>query len=169
MFCGVAPLKPHGVDCNVKEDREARSEAAANSHRPSTQSSRLRASPERERLPRQDPTAVSAARGPPHHASISASYHILRAPARGPDRDAQERGEAKHRWRCPGVSHQADQCGEHHERHTRASSTQCSRRPMLTDGKALQLGILITAVMSVMRYLYGTFRGVMYFLFSFSA
>jgi len=111
------PLKPHGVDCNVKEDREGKERGGKPIRNKAQHRNRADCErhAERERLPRQDPTGrYRPPRGPPHHRiDIGVVPHIEGAGGAGPDRDAQERGEAKHRVEMPRRHHQADQCGEH--------------------------------------------------------
>ena len=56
--------------------------------------------------------------GPAHHrVDVAVVPHVDRAARAGGDRDAQHGGERQHRVQMTGRDQQADQAGEHHQRH----------------------------------------------------
>jgi hypothetical protein len=114
-------LQPHRVDHGIKEDGEGQQPRrqpvghdAEHQHRADRQRHA-----EGEGLLRGDAACRDRALGGArHHASMSASYHMLSAPeAPAPTAMASSEAAAITGWTVPGSDDDADQRGEDHQRH----------------------------------------------------
>ena len=122
MFCGVAPLQPHRVDDDVEEDGEGEQRGGERSSpearasaptRPASVRPKASASPGAIR-----PAGIGRGRCAPCSASMSASYHMLSAPAAPAPTAMQSSAVSRdHRMQMPRRDHQADKRREDHERH----------------------------------------------------
>ena len=116
-----APLQPHRIDKHVEHDRQGQRRGGGEVHRQPHHDDRADRKRDAEAQRR---TWLDAARGdrpvprsPHHRVDVTVIPHVDRAARAGGDGDAQHRGQRQHRVQMAGCDQQADEPGEHHQRH----------------------------------------------------